>query len=270
MTYLYGVAIIFLFYLQIRIIRHKKQDRKQKRENIQPDAGATPAMKTKDNLLVLKRTIRPTSSHGSLVELTDQRGGTDQIALEEMTPKTQAKLRTTQTAMDLLDSPRLRRHVLDNGNTSMPESDDLMQFGEDEVEEYISVVTQTASIGHEGANLYVRLGCLGKAQIIMVLSFSFRLFSHQIYPFLLFSPVFAIANIVYISLEIHSQTLMKGKAECEGEIQLLYPFIFHLIFVLCQTFFLFKISGVSGIQFLMNLLTIHLTRMQGILHRDIK
>lgn len=55
--------------------------------------------------------------------------------------------------------------------------------------------------------------------------------------------VFGIANLTYISLEID---VLFSSEECGDPATYGWTFILHLIFVIMQTFFLFKVSEVNN------------------------
>ena len=54
---------------------------------------------------------------------------------------------------------------------------------------------------------------------------------------LIYSAVFAIANMVYVSLRIEGE---HQRSNCDGQARIIYPHYFHLVFIVLQTFILAK------------------------------
>ncbi|CAD5123001.1 DgyrCDS11391 [Dimorphilus gyrociliatus] len=96
---------------------------------------------------------------------------------------------------------------------AIPEFDTISNtVGEttEEIKEYICYHTTTATMSHEGSSFYLRLGAI----------------------------IFALANLIYLALEVE-QKYGEHPKNCTSK-QVIYPVFVHIVFILLQTFFLFK------------------------------
>jgi len=91
----------------------------------------------------------------------------------------------------------------------------VFDFSDDnsEFEEHI-LLQKTSSQGHEGSSFYLRLGLL----------------------------VFAIGNMIFSALEL--QALLTLEGSCKKTFVEVHPVVWHLLFVVTQTFFLFKHNSI--------------------------
>lgn len=89
------------------------------------------------------------------------------------------------------------------------------RYGNDEIREYICYHTTTATMSHEGSSFYLRIGAI----------------------------LFALANLVYLALEVEQK--FGGHLENCSKEPVIYPVFVHIVFILLQTFFLFKHNKVK-------------------------
>ena len=158
MVYLFGVSIAVLVYLQWRILRKKRKEAKPADPQTLEMQHQAPPAAPKD-VMFLRRTMRPNSSNSSLVELTDaddDAGGDASSSGYASTPRISRMRRPDSSRRSTADAPWWLDTQESNSGVD-----------QDDVEEYISFTQQTASVGHEGASLYARLGCLGECVVMM-------------------------------------------------------------------------------------------------------
>lgn len=212
-VYLFFMSTIFLIYIQICLYKNKPHAMKDS-ENTAATSGSwqsrsRPTPSPTDIVLVrhLSKPLHsPTPSPLSTPPVVRHRGLT--LAAETLSQSNIDPANPVNPSTNYLGlSGSLR-----NDEVFMEEEDSQDSDEMEEVVEYLSLKTQTASQAHEGTSLYLRLGYL----------------------------IFTIGNLLLVGLQLKQYHSNKLDPSCEQPI--IWPLYFHLLFLVVQSFFIFKHS----------------------------